>query len=121
MDYKTIDLCAGIGGIRKGFEMTGRFENVLSAEIDRYAAKTYEHLYGDDPLNDVTTDLFCTECGKTWLCLECGAEMPKEDLYCTNCGIERGCWKCSHCQTTCSGPADSCKTCKTPRHEPGSP
>ena len=58
MDYKTIDLCAGIGGIRKGFEMTGRFENVLSAEIDRHAAKTYEHLYGDDPLNDVTTDTF---------------------------------------------------------------
>lgn len=58
MIYKTIDLCAGIGGIRKGFEMTGRFENVLSAEIDRHAAKTYEHLYGENPLNDVTTDEF---------------------------------------------------------------
>ena len=32
MKYKTIDLCAGIGGIRKGFELTGGFENVLSAE-----------------------------------------------------------------------------------------
>ena len=32
MKYKTIDLCAGIGGIRKGFELTGMFETVLSAE-----------------------------------------------------------------------------------------
>ena len=30
--YKTIDLCAGIGGIRRGFELTKQFENVLSAE-----------------------------------------------------------------------------------------
>ena len=58
MKYKTIDLCAGIGGIRRGFELTGRFENVLSAEIDEYAAKTYEHLYGDNPLNDLTSEDF---------------------------------------------------------------
>jgi len=56
--YKTIDLCAGIGGIRKGFELTGCFENVLSAEIDKHAAKTYQHLYGDDPLNDLTSKEF---------------------------------------------------------------
>ena len=56
--YKTIDLCAGIGGIRKGFELTGCFENVLSAEIDKHAAKTYQHLYGDDPLNDLTSEEF---------------------------------------------------------------
>lgn len=53
--YRTIDLCAGIGGIRKGFEMTGMFRNVLSAEIDKYACKTYQHLFGDDPYNDLTT------------------------------------------------------------------
>ena len=47
--YKTIDLCAGIGGIRRGFELTGRFENVLSAEIDKYARMTYKHLYKDSP------------------------------------------------------------------------
>ena len=41
MKYKTIDLCAGIGGIRKGFELTGEFENVLSAEIDYFACATY--------------------------------------------------------------------------------
>lgn len=58
MSYKTIDLCAGIGGIRRGFELTGAFENVLSAEIDVAAAKTYEHLFGDNPLNDLTSDGF---------------------------------------------------------------
>ena len=56
--YKTIDLCAGIGGIRKGFELTGRFENKISAEIDKYACLTYEHLYGENPLNDVTSEKF---------------------------------------------------------------
>lgn len=58
MKYKTIDLCAGIGGIRRGFEMTGRFKNVLSAEIDEYAAQTYEHLYGENPRNDLTSEEF---------------------------------------------------------------
>ena len=32
--YKTIDLFAGIGGIRLGFERTGRCENVFLCEID---------------------------------------------------------------------------------------
>ena len=49
MSLKTIDLFAGIGGIRKGFEMTGNFSNVLSAEIDKYACETYAHLYGENP------------------------------------------------------------------------
>lgn len=56
--YKTIDLFCGIGGIRRGFEMTGCFKNVLSAEIDPYACKTYEHLFGEDPKNDVTSEDF---------------------------------------------------------------
>lgn len=56
--YKTIDLCAGIGGIRRGFELTGQFENVLSAEIDRYACQMYEHLYDENPQNDVTDEDF---------------------------------------------------------------
>jgi len=56
--YKTIDLFCGIGGIRKGFELTNGFENVLSAEIDKYACMTYEHLYGENPQNDVTSDMF---------------------------------------------------------------
>ena len=62
MKYKTIDLCAGIGGIRKGFEMTGGFKNVLSAEIDEYACKTYEHLYKENPRNDLTSDEFKNKC-----------------------------------------------------------
>lgn len=56
--YKTIDLFAGIGGIRKGYELTGRFTNVLSSEIDKYACQAYEHLYGENPFNDVTTKEF---------------------------------------------------------------
>lgn len=58
MKYKTIDLCAGIGGIRRGFELTGGFENVLSAEIDAAAARTYRHLFGENPLNDLTSEEF---------------------------------------------------------------
>lgn len=58
MIYKTIDLCAGIGGIRRGFEMTGAFENVLSAEIDPAAAATYKHLFHEDPTNDLTSEEF---------------------------------------------------------------
>lgn len=53
-----MDLCAGIGGIRRGFEMTGGFRNVLSAEIEPNAIATYKHLYGDDPTNDLTSDAF---------------------------------------------------------------
>jgi DNA (cytosine-5)-methyltransferase 1 len=56
--YKTVDICAGIGGIRRGFELTGKVNNVLSAENDRYACKTYQHLYNEDPMNDITTDDF---------------------------------------------------------------
>lgn len=56
--YKTIDLCAGIGGIRRGYELAGCFENVLSAEIDKNACLTYEHLYGENPMNDITTEEF---------------------------------------------------------------
>ena len=55
---RTIDLCAGIGGIRRGFELTGKFRNVLSSEIDKYACQTYRHVFGDDPENDLTGDKF---------------------------------------------------------------
>lgn len=58
MNLKTIDLFAGIGGIRRGFEMTGKFENIKSAEIDKYACATYKHLYGEDPYNDVSDENF---------------------------------------------------------------
>lgn len=58
MIYKTIDLCAGMGGIRRGFELTGSFKNVLSAEIDTAAAETYKHLFKEDPTNDLTSEEF---------------------------------------------------------------
>ncbi|NLY11014.1 MAG: DNA (cytosine-5-)-methyltransferase [Firmicutes bacterium] len=58
MKYKIVDLFAGIGGIRKGFELTGRFENVMAAEIDKYACQTYQHLFDEDPYNDVTSENF---------------------------------------------------------------
>lgn len=58
MPFKTIDLCAGIGGIRRGFEMTGYFENVLASEIDQFACMTYEHLYHEDAHHDLTTEEF---------------------------------------------------------------
>lgn len=63
--YKTIDLFAGVGGIRRGFELAGGFSNVLSADIDKYAAKTYEHLYGTSPLNDVTSESFKEQVSNT--------------------------------------------------------
>lgn len=56
--YKTIDLFCGIGGIRKGFEKTGYYKNILSAEVDKYACLTYEHLFKENPYNDVTSEEF---------------------------------------------------------------
>ena len=56
--YTMMDLCAGIGGIRRGFEMTGNFRNILSAEIEPNACATYEHLYGENPANDLTSNDF---------------------------------------------------------------
>ena len=52
--YRTIDLFAGIGGIRLGFEQTCRIRNVFSAEIDKYACQTYKVNFEDDPSCDVT-------------------------------------------------------------------
>ena len=56
MLYRTIDLCAGIGGIRRGFELTNRFVNVFSAEIDKYACMTYKTLFNENPYNDITLE-----------------------------------------------------------------
>ena len=44
-----IDLFAGIGGIRLGFEQTKRVQNLFSAEIDPFACKTYESNFGENP------------------------------------------------------------------------
>jgi DNA (cytosine-5)-methyltransferase 1 len=52
--YLIVDLCAGIGGIRLGFEQTNRVSNVYSVEIDKYACKTYLENFGEDPYGDIT-------------------------------------------------------------------
>lgn len=48
-----IDLFAGIGGIRKGFE-DANTKCVFSSEWDKYAAKTYEANFGEIPFGDIT-------------------------------------------------------------------
>ena len=65
MEYKTIDLCAGIGGIRRGFELSGKYSNVLSAEIDDAACETYKHLFSEDHKNDLTAEEFKKLVSKT--------------------------------------------------------
>lgn len=50
--YKTIDLFAGIGGIRLGFE---KFDciNVFSSEWDKHAQKIYKDNFGEEPFGDI--------------------------------------------------------------------
>lgn len=50
--YKTIDLFAGIGGIRLGFESCG-CNNVFSSEWDQDAQKVYEANFGEKPFGDI--------------------------------------------------------------------
>ena len=47
---KIIDLFAGIGGIRKGFEIAfgNNVKCVMTSEIDKYAIETYKANYGDE-------------------------------------------------------------------------
>ncbi len=56
---KFIDLFAGTGGIRLGFEEACRkhgikTECVYSSEIDKNACKSYELNFGENPLSDIT-------------------------------------------------------------------
>jgi len=51
-NLKIIDLFAGIGGIRLGFEEYG-CEAVFSSEWDRYAQKMYEANFGEQPFGDI--------------------------------------------------------------------
>lgn len=50
--YRTIDLFAGIGGIRLGFEAYG-CRNVFSSEWDKYAQKMYEANFHEKPFGDI--------------------------------------------------------------------
>lgn len=49
--YKSIDLFAGIGGIRMGFDQAfgDNIETVFVSEWDEFAQKTYTENYGDTP------------------------------------------------------------------------
>ena len=52
MAFTTIDLFAGIGGIRLGFEAHG-CKTVFSSEWDVHAQKMYEANFGDRPFGDI--------------------------------------------------------------------
>ena len=51
--FRFIDLFAGIGGIRLGFESVGG-QCVFSSEWDEKAAMTYEANFGEKPAGDIT-------------------------------------------------------------------
>ena len=51
--FTFIDLFAGIGGIRLGFERHGGI-SVFSSEIDKYACQTYHANFGEYPAGDIT-------------------------------------------------------------------
>jgi DNA (cytosine-5)-methyltransferase 1 len=54
--YKVIDLFAGVGGIRLGFEkaFNDKASFVFSSEIDIHAQKTYNANFGEIPHGDIT-------------------------------------------------------------------
>lgn len=53
LSLKTIDLFAGLGGIRLAFEAYGT-ECVFSSEWDQFACDMYENYFGDRPHGDIT-------------------------------------------------------------------
>jgi DNA (cytosine-5)-methyltransferase 1 len=53
MDFRFIDLFAGIGGMRLAFQKAGG-ECVFSSEWDQFAKKTYESNFGEVPFGDIT-------------------------------------------------------------------
>ena len=52
-DFRFVDLFAGIGGIRLGFESVGG-RCVFSSEFDEAAQRTYEANFGERPSGDIT-------------------------------------------------------------------
>jgi DNA (cytosine-5)-methyltransferase 1 len=51
--FRFIDLFAGIGGMRIGFESVGG-RCVFTSEWDKFAQKTYEANFGEIPSGDIT-------------------------------------------------------------------
>lgn len=54
--YRAIDLFAGVGGIRLGFEKAfkDKVNFVFSSEIDKFAKQTYYANFGEVPYGDIT-------------------------------------------------------------------
>ena len=52
LDFRFIDLFAGIGGLRIGLEKVGG-RCLFSCEIDPYAQKTYAAWFGEAPVGDI--------------------------------------------------------------------
>ncbi|PXA34193.1 DNA cytosine methyltransferase, partial [Staphylococcus pseudintermedius] len=52
--YKKIDLYAGIGGTRLGFQLNGNVKSVFSSEWDKFSQKTYKANFGEIPAGDIT-------------------------------------------------------------------
>lgn len=61
--FKTIDLFAGIGGFRLGFELTGHFQTIYANDIDPLCQQTYNlnfdqaQMYVEDIRNIKTKDI----------------------------------------------------------------
>lgn len=53
LPFQFIDLFCGIGGLRLGLQSVGG-QCAFSCDYDKYAAKTYEHWFGENPFGDVT-------------------------------------------------------------------
>jgi DNA (cytosine-5)-methyltransferase 1 len=51
--FKFIDLFAGIGGVRLGFQ-NNKGSCVFSSEFDKGAQKTYKENHGEYPFGDIT-------------------------------------------------------------------
>ncbi|WP_208560893.1 DNA (cytosine-5-)-methyltransferase [Marinilactibacillus kalidii] len=52
--YNMIDLFAGIGGTRLGFQLNNNVKSVFSSEWDKFAQKTYLANFGEIPHGDIT-------------------------------------------------------------------
>ena len=63
-------------------------------------------------------NFFCTNCGTTSLCLECGNVVPAEDHYCQQCGTETGKWICTKCGQAQDVRNAFCENCSEARHAP---
>lgn len=54
VEYRFIDLFAGVGGLRLGFRDVGKGHCLFSSEIDRFACRTYEANFREAPEGDIT-------------------------------------------------------------------